>query len=195
MNDLRPALEIDAQKYGSAPPAGEDLHSRFTSVRTRTFDLARPLSDEDCCVQSMPEASPVKWHLGHTTWFFETFVLEKYEQSFRPFLPVFRMLFNSYYNGIGEKQPRAQRGLLTRPALLEVLLYRKKVNERMARIFARCGEDEAFRALVDLGLHHEQQHQELILTDIKHLLSVNPLKPAYHAQEDEDGAPGWHRAW
>jgi len=143
----------------------------------------------------MPEASPVKWHLGHTTWFFETFVLEQYEKSFRPFLPAFRMLFNSYYNGIGEKHPRAQRGLLTRPALHEVLLYRKNVNERMERTFAHFGDDDAFGTLVDLGLHHEQQHQELILTDVKHLLSLNPLKPAYRKLEALDSPPPGGIEW
>jgi ergothioneine biosynthesis protein EgtB len=134
----------------------------------------------------MPEASPVKWHLAHTTWFFETFVLEHFEKSFTPFLPAFRVLFNSYYNGIGEKHPRPQRGMLTRPALQEVLYYRTNVNGRMEKIFLRAADDEAFRASVDLGLHHEQQHQELILTDIKHLLSLNPLKPAYREHKEED---------
>ncbi|MBI3528261.1 MAG: ergothioneine biosynthesis protein EgtB [Betaproteobacteria bacterium] len=177
---------MDPNGRGSAPAACENLRSRYARIRAHSFNLARPLSEEDCCVQSMPEASPVKWHLAHTTWFFETFVLEKYEKSFTPFLPAFKVLFNSYYNGVGEKHPRAQRGLLTRPALHEVLLYRKEVNERMEKLFAHLGDDEAFCTLVDLGLHHEQQHQELILTDVKHLLSLNPLKPAYREQGEED---------
>jgi ergothioneine biosynthesis protein EgtB len=184
VNDPREPLAIDAHGRGSSPAMGANLRRLFATIRAQSYNLAKPLSEEDCCVQSMPEASPVKWHLAHTTWFFETFVLEKYEEPFAPFLPAFRMLFNSYYNGVGEKHPRVQRGLLTRPALHEVLLYRKKVNERMEKIFARFGDDHAFCALVDLGLHHEQQHQELILTDIKHLLSLNPLKPAYREQEE-----------
>ena len=186
MNDPRAPLAIGAHGSGSAQAMGENLRSRYAMIRAHSFDLAKPLSEEDCCVQSMPDASPVKWHLAHTTWFFETFVLEKYEEPFAPFLPAFRMLFNSYYNGVGEKHPRPLRGLLTRPALHEVLLYRKKVNARMERTFARFGDDQVFCALVELGLHHEQQHQELILTDIKHLLSLNPLKPAYREQEEED---------
>src|SRR5258706_3732249 len=186
VNDPREPLAIDAHGRGSSPAMGANLRRLFATIRAQSCNLAKPLSEEDCCVQSMPEASPVKWHLAHTTWFFETFVLEKYEEPFAPFLPAFRMLFNSYYNGVGEKHPRVQRGLLTRPALHEVLLYRKKVNERMEKIFARFGDDHAFCALVGLGLHHEQQHQELILTDIKHLLSLNPLKPAYREQEEEN---------
>ena len=183
MNDPHDPPAIDAR--GSARTMGESLCSRYARIRAHSFHLAKPLSAEDCCVQSMPEASPVKWHLAHTTWFFETFVLEKYEEPFAPFQPAFRMLFNSYYNGVGEKHPRPQRGLLTRPALREILLYRKQVNERMERLLAHFGDDQALFALVDLGLHHEQQHQELILTDVKHLLSLNPLKPSYREQEEE----------
>ena len=186
MNDPRGSHAIDPHARSSAPALGGNLRSRYARTRAHSLNLAKPLSEEDCCVQSMPEASPVKWHLAHTTWFFETFILEKYETSFTPFRPAFKVLFNSYYNGVGEKHPRPQRGLLTRPALHEVLLYRKKVNERMENIFAHFGDDESFRALVDLGLHHEQQHQELILTDVKHLLSLNPLKPAYRKQGEED---------
>lgn len=156
----------------------------YAAVRARSVHLATPLSAEDCCVQSMPDASPVKWHLAHTTWFFETFLLEKLEPAFQPFRPEFRVLFNSYYNGVGNKHPRAQRGLLTRPSLAEVLAYRRNVDERMHRLIAHCcndktGDNETARNLIILGLNHEQQHQELILTDVKHLLSMNPLKPRY----------------
>jgi ergothioneine biosynthesis protein EgtB len=196
VNDPRALHSIDLDGHNGAPGAGENLRSRYARIRAHSVNLVKPLSEEDCCVQSMPDASPTKWHLGHTSWFFETFILEKYEDAFRPFLPAFRMLFNSYYNGIGEKYPRAQRGMLTRPALQEIMLYRNKVNERMERIFAHHGDDEAFCMLVELGLHHEQQHQELILTDIKHLLSLNPLKPAYREQEEENSpaatAIEWH---
>jgi len=176
-------------------PVRESLRDRYARIRAHSVNLAKPLSEEDCCVQSMPDASPAKWHLGHTTWFFETFLLEKYEQAFVPFLPAFRVLFNSYYNGVGEKHPRPHRGLLTRPALHEIMLYRKKTNERMQRIFERLADDEAFSTLVELGLNHEQQHQELILTDIKHLLSLNPLKPAYREQEEEACPPASAIAW
>lgn len=157
------------------------LH-RFEQVRGQSLVLAAPLSEEDCCAQSMPDASPIKWHLAHTTWFFETFILERFERDFKPFHPAFRVLFNSYYNGIGDKHARAQRGLLTRPSLEEVLAYRRDVDERMLALCAGGMSAESFAALaslMELGLQHEQQHQELMLTDVLHLLSCNPLKPAY----------------
>ena len=110
MNDPRRPQALEARGRAKGPAAGENLRSRYASIRAQSLDLAKPLSEEDCCVQSMPEASPVKWHLAHTTWFFETFVLEKYENTFAPFLPAFRVLFNSYYNGVGEKHPRPRRG-------------------------------------------------------------------------------------
>ncbi len=152
--------------------------ARFLSVRQATVALAAPLSPEDCCAQSMPDASPVKWHLAHTTWFFETFVLERFEPNFQPFDASFRVLFNSYYNGVGAKHPRAQRGLITRPDLAEVLRYREHVDGRMRRLLECSGQRE-WQTIVELGLNHEQQHQELMLTDLKHLLSCNPAWPAY----------------
>jgi len=161
------------------------LHACYEAVRKHTLALAAPLSDEDCGAQSMPDASPVKWHLAHTTWFFETFILERMEHGFAPFHPAFRILFNSYYNGIGEKHPRPQRGLLTRPAMAEVRAYRADVDGRIARLLAG-GLDAARRAelaaLVTLGIQHEQQHQELMLTDVKHLLAQSLLRPAYRDQ-------------
>jgi len=157
----------------------ERTATEFGQVRQRSVHLAEPLSPEDCCAQSMPDASPVKWHLAHTTWFFETFILEPRETGFQPFHPAFRVLFNSYYNGVGDKHPRARRGLLTRPALADVLAYRADVDRRMARLLARHPDDRELAALVELGLQHEQQHQELILTDVKHLLAQSPLFPAY----------------
>ena len=170
----------------------------YAEVRGRSLALAAPLSEEDCCVQSMPDASPIKWHLAHTTWFFETFVLEAHEAEFRPQRAEFRVLFNSYYNGVGEKHPRAQRGLLTRPSLAEVREYRAAIDARMQALLVARADDTALRALVELGLQHEQQHQELMLTDIKHLLSMNPLQPAYAAASaasphcaGAQGAPAW----
>jgi ergothioneine biosynthesis protein EgtB len=155
------------------------LLRQYDAVRQRSLRLAEPLSPEDCCAQSMPDASPVKWHLAHTTWFFETFVLEPNEKNFAPFDPAYRYLFNSYYNGIGARHPRAQRGLLTRPALGEVLAWRRQVDQRVAALLAARSGDGALQRLVTLGLHHEQQHQELMLTDLKHLLSHSPMAPAY----------------
>jgi ergothioneine biosynthesis protein EgtB len=177
MNDPRP-VGADNRASGTAQP---DLAARFRTVRARTLQLAQPLSEEDCCVQSMPDASPVKWHLAHTTWFFETFVLEPHEAGFRPHAPAFRVLFNSYYNGVGEKHPRPQRGMLTRPSLAEVKAYREAVDTRMLSLLAAQPAQSAIATLVELGLHHEQQHQELIVTDVKHLLSLNPIAPAYEA--------------
>ena len=157
----------------------------FSAVRTQTENLIKPLSTEDCQLQSMSDASPAKWHLAHLTWFFETFILERFEKYFTPFDPGFRVLFNSYYNGVGDKYPRPKRGLISRPTLQETLDYRAQVNQRMLETIANIQEHgttakrEEFNALVTLGLHHEQQHQELILTDIKHALSFNPDRPAY----------------
>lgn len=157
-----------------------ELIQRFDAVRQRTLRLAEPLSAEDACVQSMPDASPAKWHLAHTTWFFETFVLGQEP----PFDPDFRVLFNSYYQQVGGRHPRAQRGLLTRPSLARVHDYRAAVDARMHPLLAR-DLPPPLADLVELGLQHEQQHQELLLTDIKHLLSCHPLWPAYQMLEAE----------
>jgi len=156
------------------------LDVRFREVRSRTEALVSPLSAEDCVVQSMPDASPVKWHLAHTTWFFETFILERWAQGYTHFHPHFRVLFNSYYNAVGEKHPRPERGMLTRPALADVLAYRRHVDVAMRPVLDDIAKlDSAVAQLIELGINHEEQHQELILTDVKHLLSRNPLAPAY----------------
>jgi ergothioneine biosynthesis protein EgtB len=161
------------------------LAIRFSLVRRQTENLIKPLSAEDCQIQSMPDASPAKWHLAHLTWFFETFVLERFEAGFKPFDASFRVLFNSYYNGVGDKHPRPQRGLISRPSLSEVLEYRSQVDRRMLQTMEHVAardsglEQKEVLELVTLGLHHEQQHQELLLTDIKHALSLNPAQPAY----------------
>jgi len=154
------------------------LAAAYIAVRTRTQQLAAPLSAEDCQAQSMPDASPVKWHLAHTTWFFETFVLERFEPAFAPFDPQFRVLFNSYYMRVGEQHPRPQRGLLTRPTLDVVMRWRQAVDEHMLNLLEHNAEPGLLE-LVEIGLHHEQQHQELILTDVKHLLAGHPARPAY----------------
>ena len=159
------------------------LADRYAQIRAQTVALAAPLSGEDCQVQSMPDASPVKWHLAHLTWFFETFVLERFEPSYKPYNRAFRVLFNSYYNAVGDKHPRPQRGLLTRPSLDDVLAWRRQVDERMTTLIHSPPFDAVqaaeLAALIELGLQHEQQHQELILTDIKHLLSMSPLSLVY----------------
>lgn len=167
-----------APRSGFATPIAEgSLAVRYRAARTATLALAKPLSAEDCAIQSMPDASPVKWHLAHTTWFFETFVLAP--QGARPFDPAYRTLFNSYYHAVGDRHPRPERGLLSRPSLDEVLAYRAHVDDAMARLLDAGTLDGGALGLVELGIHHEQQHEELILTDVKHLLSRNPLRPAY----------------
>lgn len=155
-----------------------EAHSRFQAVRAETLLRIAPLSPEDCQVQSMPDTSPAKWHLAHTTWFFETFVLAPYEAGFVPHDPAYRVLFNSYYQAVGPQHPRPQRGLITRPDLADVLAYRRAVDERVAGVLSR-GPAPAVLERLTLGLHHEQQHQELLVTDLKHLLWQNPLAPAY----------------
>lgn len=161
-----------------------DKLQRYRTVRAASLALLPYLSAEDCCVQAMPEASPLKWHLAHTSWFFETFILAAAE-NFEPFNPAFRFLFNSYYNGIGAQYPRLQRGMLTRPGLDEVLAYRAHVDAGMFRLIEQ-GADMG--DLLELGLQHEQQHQELIHTDIKALLALNPLHPAVLPDADAEPA-------
>ncbi|MBV9992809.1 MAG: ergothioneine biosynthesis protein EgtB [Alphaproteobacteria bacterium] len=164
----------DAGPFG--PGAG--LAAHYAAVRGLSEALAAPLSGEDQCVQSMPDASPAKWHLAHTTWFFERMILSKLP-DYRPFDARFDMLFNSYYLGLGTPFTRARRGLLTRPDAAEVLAYRRHVDDAMQAMFDDDRTGERSGGAVVLGLHHEQQHQELMLTDIKHAFSCNPLLPAY----------------
>ena len=159
------------------------LLTRWKSTRAFSLNIAACLSDEDAAAQSMPDASPTKWHLAHTTWFFETFILHEFEPDFQPHHPQYRMLFNSYYNGVGHPFPRPQRGLLTRPAHREILQYRQDVDRRIEQLIL-TQVSEKLTALIELGIQHEQQHQELMLTDIKHLLSINPLCPAMLYRSD-----------
>jgi ergothioneine biosynthesis protein EgtB len=172
---------------GGAPPI-----PFYRTVRTASESLAAPLSAEDCALQSMPDASPVKWHLAHTSWFFESMILAE-QPGYRPFDPHYAYLFNSYYEALGPRHPRPRRGLLSRPALEEVMAYRAHVDAAMVALMqAPCGDD--VRARIVLGLHHEQQHQELILTDIKHALFSNPLLPAYARDAPAPrllDTPGW----
>jgi ergothioneine biosynthesis protein EgtB len=163
----------------------ETLAGHYAKVRAHCLALAEPLSAEDQAVQSMPDASPTKWHLAHTSWFFEAVVLSSHSSGYRPFDERYFHLFNSYYESLGPRHPRPQRGLLTRPSLPEVYAYREHVDRAMARFIASCTDEQwaAAGPLVELGLNHEQQHQELILTDILHALSCNPLLPAYQPAE------------
>lgn len=155
---------------------------RFDAVRRRTLELVAGLGAEDLLVQSMPDASPGKWHLAHTTWFFEHFVLGR-DSDYVTRDPAWHFLFNSYYQSIGPMHARPQRGLISRPSLAEVFGYRKRVDHAVAELLARDGDQDAeLLELVELGLQHEQQHQELLLTDIKHAFWSNPMLPAYHAK-------------
>jgi ergothioneine biosynthesis protein EgtB len=158
-------------------PMDSDLGRRFDRIRQQSLNLCRTLSPEDTVVQSMPDASPTKWHLAHTTWFFEQFVLGR-DPAYRSRHPEWHYLFNSYYQSVGPMHARPQRGMLTRPTLDEVRDYRRDVDEAVCEALLR-GNDEQLPELIGLGLQHEQQHQELLLTDIKHAFSLNPLEPVF----------------
>jgi ergothioneine biosynthesis protein EgtB len=162
-------------------PMLANLAERYAQTRQFTERLCEPLAVEDFVVQSMPDASPTRWHLAHTTWFFETFVLARKEENYRPANADFQFLFNSYYNSVGEPFPRARRGLLTRPTVAQVFEYRHAVDQRMSRLLNSLRDDDSQETarVVELGINHEQQHQELMLTDLKHAYSCNPLWPAY----------------
>ena len=170
-------------------PGLAQLSDLLETVRRRSLDLAEPLSAEDQCIQSMPDVSPTKWHLAHTTWFFETFILRPFADGYKTFHPDYGFLFNSYYEQVGPRHERPKRGLLSRPPLGDVLAYRAYVEEALADFLAApAGDRSSVRDLLELGCHHEQQHQELLLTDIKHVLSCNPLKPAYQPPRPRDAA-------
>jgi ergothioneine biosynthesis protein EgtB len=170
---------------------------RFTDIRRESEALTANLTPEDQCIQSMPDVSPTKWHLAHTTWFFETFILARLDPDYRVFDPAFAYLFNSYYEAVGPRHPRPERGLLSRPAADVVDAYRDHVTTAMIRFIERA-PPEAWRAaapLVELGVQHEQQHQELILMDIKHVFSMNPLLPAYQAPRPQIRGPEAPLSW
>ncbi len=180
MSNPSTSLTAAVAEYAAAGEAGEALASGYLGVRRATESLVAPLSPEDCAVQSMPDTSPAKWHLAHTSWFFETFLLERSVEGYAPFHPEYRALFNSYYHSVGDAYPRPKRGLLTRPSLDEVLAYRAHVDGRVLELLGNKRDDApGLASVVELGLHHEQQHQELLLTDVKHLFAANPLRPAY----------------
>jgi ergothioneine biosynthesis protein EgtB len=178
-------------------PDRDALRARYAAVRAATEALAAPLSAEDQTVQSMPEASPAKWHRAHTSWFFETFVLTPHDAAYRVFNPDYNFLFNSYYEAVGPRHARAARGVISRPGIAEIAAYRRHVDAAMAALIASAPDRlmETLARLVDLGLHHEQQHQELLLTDIKHALWSNPLRPAYAALLAPADAPAPAVEW
>jgi ergothioneine biosynthesis protein EgtB len=159
--------------------AAATVADQYRAVRRCTENLCQPLEPEDFILQSIPDASPVKWHLAHTTWFFETFVLVKYVPDYQPFHPQFNFLFNSYYNAVGPRWPRPERGLLSRPSIADIRRYRTYVDEHIDQFLQTFTSGPEVAATLVLGLNHEQQHQELILTDLKHAWSANPLHPVY----------------
>ena len=188
---LHAALREAAHTDGATPltqvcGGNATVAARFGRVRQRTVALCQPLSAEDLQVQSMPDASPGKWHLAHTTWFFETFVLAR-DPTWVASDPAWRVLFNSYYQSVGPMHARAQRGVLSRPALAEVLAWRERVDAAVTAMLLR-DDDAQLDALVGMGIEHEQQHQELLLTDIKHALWCNPMRPAYRDALPATGA-------
>jgi ergothioneine biosynthesis protein EgtB len=163
--------------------ASLSLGDRYRQVRRLSEQICQPLAIEDYGIQTMPDVSPPKWHLAHITWFFETFLLTPYLKNYAVFHPQYGYLFNSYYEAVGERHPRPQRGLLSRPTVEEVYRYRDYVDEAMQQLIAERSDDAEVQALITLGLHHEQQHQELLFTDLKHILAYNPLRPTYHTVE------------
>ncbi|GAA4384302.1 ergothioneine biosynthesis protein EgtB [Hymenobacter koreensis] len=174
--------------------------ARYAAVRSQTAEICRPLLPEDTVVQPVIDVSPPKWHLAHTTWFFETFLLAKHLPGYQVFHEQYAFLFNSYYNSLGSRVNRADRGTLSRPPLADVYAYRAYVDEHMARLLAPYADasDVPFAELFELGLQHEQQHQELLVTDIKYILSTNPLAPAYRTDAPAPGnatapPPAWLR--
>jgi ergothioneine biosynthesis protein EgtB len=173
-----------------------NIYEKFINTRNFSHLLCKPLETEDYCIQSMPDVSPSKWHLAHTSWFFEAFILKDAVQNYKSLHPRYNFLFNSYYVQIGERFTRSIRGLLSRPTVKEVYEYREYVND-MVKAFIYNSNEELFNKyapVIEIGINHEQQHQELILTDIKHVFSVNPLHPVYTEKEMPAGIvtdPGW----
>ncbi|MEO0971832.1 MAG: ergothioneine biosynthesis protein EgtB [Pseudomonadota bacterium] len=175
-------------EHPAADSAGTGIVEYYLSVRQRTLSLCDTLAPEDTVVQSMADVSPTKWHLAHTTWFFERFVLKSHTQDYREFHPTFDHLFNSYYYSVGQMFTRAHRGLLSRPTLAQVLRYREYVDGQILALLQHGEPSASLRELITLGVNHEQQHQELLLTDIKHVFSLNPLLPVFRE------APVWNSA-
>jgi ergothioneine biosynthesis protein EgtB len=166
------------------------LSNSYSRVRQLSEELTKPLETEDYVIQSMPDVSPTKWHLAHTSWFFETFVLSEVNPNYRSPHPQFNFLFNSYYVQVGERHCRPKRGLISRPTVAEVFRYRRHVDQKILE-FLEIANEERLREIapiIEIGLHHEQQHQELMLTDIKHVFSENPLRPAYMGNEKKPSA-------
>ena len=171
-----------------ATSRAESLCARYRDVRDFSKLLTRDLEAEDCVVQSMPDVSPTKWHLAHTTWFFETFVLKKFVTGYVPAIPEYAFLFNSYYNAAGTMHRRDLRGLISRPTVAESFRYRENIDRQIEKLFGSASEDllDEIEPIITLGIHHEQQHQELLVTDIKHVFAHNPLHPIFRKRTEEN---------
>ena len=180
-------------------PAAEraSARRRFREVRQASEQICAPLAVEDYVVQTMPDVSPPKWNLAHTSWFFETFLLQPFVPAYQDAHPQFGFLFNSYYEAVGERQPRDRRGMLSRPTVAEVHAYRRHIDQAVSDLIDGAGESQwrELAPLLELGLNHEQQHQELMLTDVKHILAENPLKPAYSPAPPTDIAAPADLSW
>lgn len=191
---MRNIIRASAPSSATGPT---DLLARYRDVRRESEQICGALTTEDHCIQSMPDVSPPKWHLAHTTWFFETFLLRPYLADYALFHPRYDYLFNSYYETVGSPYPRARRGLLSRPGVQDIYGYRAHVDDGIEELLAHCPaeHEEAVRSRIVLGLHHEQQHQELLFTDVKHILALNPLKPAYRNAEEVPSASAPALTW
>ena len=185
MNPRRAADPVPSPSaQGTDSPSLSEISKRYEEVRDFSKELSDPLETEDYVIQTMKDVSPTKWHLAHTSWFFETFILSPYYEGYRSCHDQYRFLFNSYYNAVGAQHQRDQRGFISRPTVADIFDYRAHVDEHMLSLFDRADDAllQEVAPLVEIGLHHEHQHQELLVTDIKHVFSVNPLRPAYHTR-------------
>ncbi len=181
--------QTNSQALSQQRTSASDLADQYRYIRECSTRLCQPLVTEDYVIQSMPDVSPAKWHLAHTSWFFETFVLAPHSRGYASFHPRYDYLFNSYYVQVGARHCRPKRGLLSRPTVEDVYRYRSHVDERMLDFLGTVEKGSKLHSLIELGLHHEQQHQELIVTDIKHVFSCNPLRPVYQERKPDPDTP------
>jgi ergothioneine biosynthesis protein EgtB len=181
----------------SIPVPKSELGRRFRNVRCFSEKLCETLEPEDCVIQTMPEASPTKWHVAHTTWFFETFVLKRFCPDYNTLHPQYNFLFNSYYNAVGPFYSRPHRGLLSRPTVKEAFRYRSDIDLLVFELIESADEQllQKLEPIITLGLHHEQQHQELMLTDIKHVFWLNPLRPVFRTRPIAKTSPVPEMEW
>lgn len=195
---MSPSLaEVEMRAGPRSPAPQQALLDIFRRVRGNSRAICAPLETEDYVVQTMDDVSPPKWHLAHTTWFFETFLLEPHQTGYKDFHPRYGYLFNSYYEAVGERHPRPHRGLLSRPTVREIYDYRAHVDCAMEQLIEQADDAlwHRIESLVELGIHHEEQHQELLITDVKHILAQNPLCPVYSPEFSENDVPETTREW